>query len=421
MTSHGWEFREGLHGRTATVDVFPLPTGVLLFDAVEDDYVLGEFRVSLMPPTCVGLETVGHADVLCFGMKQTSPTLGFGNWQTTPPENRHVDEFYRSCKLPWACGQFWLVCDTASGWIVLGCGVDPTRRESVLLSVKAPAADPRLAAFSHVAVTNWEASPMRVRMTTHTLDAHFVLRSLQRAGKKFDLQGEPIRMAGVTSVCAVPPEHSLHALMVNVREKIASEPLLRGLFATTPPSSYHMTVHDVSGSNINVLVEAFGSFAPFGMPAGTIVSEQWDSVDVGARPLVAAMAVELSKAGISSSRDWTAFTMRATAGDASRITLEPWDAAAADAIQSWRRKMAHVLLPLGGLVFDEGYVFHATISYTNFPEGLCGAVKAAIERVAHHAAAGIVRLGPVILRAPSLCHFTSMAAFHPVTWVPQAD
>ena len=134
------------------------------------------------------------------------------------------------------------------------------------------------------------------------------------------------------------------------------------------------------------------------------------------------------RAGVLSSVPWTTFAMRAVGLDdtARTVELEPWDEQVAAALDSWREQVARCTgtykAPLVRSVArwkaekPRGhYRFHMTIAYVTFPLGRSNETSEALQRIVGCATPMLQSLGPVICRAPHLCHFSSMAAFHPVT------
>ena len=113
---------------------------------------------------------------------------------------------------------------------------------------------------------------------------------------------------------------------------------------------------------------------------------------------------------------WTSFAMRATGIDDTfrSIRLEPWDATVAASLRAWREAVAAQV----GVPCDHGYRFHMTIAYILFPMGLAAEPADRLKLLKAEADEKLRSLGPVVVRAPHLCHFTSMAAFHPVELAP---
>ena len=118
------------------------------------------------------------------------------------------------------------------------------------------------------------------------------------------------------------------------------------------------------------------------------------------------------------------------------VELVPWDDSVADALDAWRAAVAAAtsnpslgtarFAPVarevdaacgqGGRRWESGhYRCHMTVAYLNFPVGESEEAWAAFERIRREAVAAFRQLGPVVVGAPHLCHFASMAAFRPIT------
>ena len=407
--SLSWEFDVPREGRTSGCS-HALPGRVLLCHAD----ALEEFRVVLAPPEYADRETRGAgADVFTVALRQhggSRLSMGFGN----PSDRRAAD--FRSCTHRSSdTASYWFICDAPSGWVVLGSGANPTP-SSVLLSLKLAPGDARLARMSCVSASNWKAR-VGVHVQPSELPAAPALTQLVRCSHKFDLQGMCTSYAGVTTVCALPAGHPLHSAMSRVRDAALAEPLLRGVYAFLPPSSYHMTVlAGVSGSSYHEQVVRSGAGAPPGMAAAATAA--WEVIPRSERPFVCDLALSLARAGVSTSRLWTTFAMRVRRISIMRVTLEPWDRGVADALAAWRDQVGRLL----GVEVDPHYGFHATISYALLPAGRDEAVRAAQERVDSLAWAPDVRAaleaGPVVFCSPALCYFRDMGAFYPVDHVP---
>lgn len=409
--SLSWEFDLPREGRTlGSSHALPSPSCFLLFHAD----ALEEFRVVLAPPEYADRETRGGGmDVFTVALRQhggSRLSMGFGN----PSDRRAAD--YRSCTHRRSdTASYWFICDAPSGWVVLGSGANPAP-PSVLLSLKLAPGDARLARMSRVSASNWNAR-VSVRVQPIELPAATALIQLVRSSHKFDLQGTCTSYAGVTTVCALPAEHPLHIAMSRVHDAVLAEPLLRGVYALLPPSSYHMTVlAGVSGSSFHEQVSRSWAGAPPGI--APVSTAAWDVVPRAERPFVGELAARLAREGVSTSRLWTTFAMRVQRISIMRVTLEPWDRGVADALAAWRDHVGRLL----GTEVDPHYGFHATISYSLLPAGRDEAVRAAQERVDSLAWAAEVRAafgaGPVVVCSPALCYFRDMGAFYPVDHMP---
>ena len=416
-----WELADPLQGRTASAVSFPASESCVLIVHASQR---AEFRIVFAPPHAKGLETRGLGEVFCIAVRQHSGTvaaIGFGN-----PHSLDSAE-YRACALPADTGTtFWIVFDAKSGWIVFGLGSDP-KLDGALLVLKLAPGDARLR-FSHVCASNW-SQPVTIRAEISDVAPTCALsQKLLSNQNKFDLQGNCTRIAGATTVCALPGEHVLHAAMLRVHDAVIADPLLRGLVALLPPSSYHMTVMDLCASHVFDAQAKKQSGGGGDEGLAPVDPASWARVPADHVSFMRSLAAKLTRAGISGSREWTIFPMRVTKISVTRVSLSPWDAAAASALAAWRNSVGRALGvgvppcagPDGGS--DSEYRFHASISYPLFPEWKqrCAAVKDAMRRVDEAAWAGAptelreALSGPVFLRAPALCYFSDMAAFPPV-------
>jgi hypothetical protein len=377
-----------------------------------------EFRV-VFTSNGSGGETRGRGEGFCIAVRQdggTAASLGFGN-----PHTRNSSE-YRSCTLPAdADTTFWFLFD--AGWIVFGYGGD-VKLDGALLMLKLMPSDARLH-LSHVCVSNW-LKPITVSMAfSAELPSDALLQKLLMNRNKFDVQGRCSSIVGATTVCALSPGHPLHAAMTDVHDSINQEPLLCGLVALLPPSSFHMTVLDLfSGPYFDAKAKTYAASVE-GLSGGLALAADaglWALLPADHVTYMRSLETKLARAGISTSREWTTFPMRVTDISVTRASLSPWDDHTAAALTAWRQAVGDafgiVVPPSAGSNGgrDNEYKFHATISYPLFPvwKQRSVAVTEAMKRVNRVAKElGEALSEPVFLRAPALCYFGDMAAFVP--------
>ena len=422
-----WTLDTAHKGKTLTVSVAPRTVTQPCLLIVSRSCA-AEVRVCLASDA---RETRGDGGVLCFTVGQyqgTMAALGFGN-----PHVKKLDAGYRHCQLPEpTLATFWILCDSDSGWVALGAGDNPTPKTALLTSRMSGALRLRLGQLTCVTMSNWEA-PVSASMCVKSADeARQRAFELQPARNKFDSDGQTIPIHGLTTVCELPPTSTLHLIMSRLHDALASEPALAGSYGLLPPSSYHMTTFDIiSGSQHEQAVQAHAASANAATAAAQLQrvrSATFDALSAPMQLYIASTALQLERAGVLSSVPWTTFAMRAVGLDdtARTVELEPWDEQVAAALDSWREQVARCTgtykAPLVRSVArwkaekPRGhYRFHMTIAYVIFPLGRSNETSEALQRIVGCATPMLQSLGPVICRAPHLCHFSSMAAFHPVT------
>ena len=472
MMEHTFRCDRGLGGNTLSSDMVALPSSddTICIHVQRDR--LAEFRLCMIPETFAG-ETRSATDVpiFCFTIGQhgnTTCAIGVGN-----PHSVAAEDGYRHCYLPrnGDVKNLWILCDRATGWLALGHGSKPDIAKTLLASRLRAELRPSLAAAKHVVLSNWHET-VAVKMSVSPAS----LAALHLPRDKFDLAGECIEIRGLTFVCALPAggpsiAHPLHAIMCQVRAALATDPALSGNLALLPPDSYHMTVYDLtSAEKFKRAVEAHAADAAASASARAQLSRLRfpDGQLTPAEQLyTTTIAMHLEQAGIlqacqaitplpttpprllltrpfararalshPQSVPWTTFAMRVVGLDdqARSVELVPWDDSVCDAIDSWRAAVAaataslgtHGFAPVarevdtacgqGGRRWESGhYRCHMTVAYPNFPVGESEEAWAAFERIRREAAAAFRQLGPVVVGAPHLCHFDSMAAFRPIT------
>ena len=386
-------------------------------------------------------ETRGAQDVLCFAIGQhqnTVAALGLGNPHIkTAARGDPKDTSYRHCVKDrgLAATDFWVLCDAESGWVALGSGDSPMPGTVMLTSRFDAAARPSLGALSCAMVSNWQL-PVTVSVRSLGPDAaRRCVQGLQTARHKFDIDGNIIPIRGLTAVCELPAAHGLHLVMSRVREALAAEPALAASQGLLPPSSYHMTVLDIiSGAEFEQAAQAHSqvrdSDADAALQRVQSARAPWQQMPAPMQRYTASMALKLERGGVLQSLPWTTFAMRAVGIDHPGhwfIELEPWDETVGAAIDSWRERVAactgrHAAPTVRSVTtwkqnnMPRGqYRFHMTIAYGICPTGCSVEATEARQRVVAGANAMLRSLGPVVLSSPQLCHFVSMAAFHPVT------
>ena len=440
MTEREWIIDAALMGKTCTVPgrgkrgPERLHAGQPLL-LIASRSVPAEFRVCLASSNfhdqmTSDNETRGTTDVLCFAIGQRNnrvAALGFGN-----PHDSQAESGYRHCQLSVAepLQTFWIFCDAASGWVALGGGARPTCESVLLTSRVSIALRPRLAELSCFMVTNWEAAvTVRTRLETASV-AQQCLIELQPARHKFNIDGQLLPVYGVTAVCALPAESELHAIMRRVSHAFATEPALAASYGQLPETSYHMTTMDIlSGPRFDGMANVHANSTEAAATATQLYRLQSPAFSEQSRArqlLAASMALRLESAGVLQSVPWLTFAMRAVEIRTSPIVsieLEPWDENVARALEAWRATVAQCTgahnAPVARSVSQSWvrgqYGLHMTIAYTIFPVGDSVEAREARERICSIVTPMIQSLGPIICTAPHLCHFTSMAAFHPVT------
>lgn len=384
-------------------------------------------------------ETRGAQDVLCFAIGQyqnTVAALGLGNPHVkVAARGSPRDSSYRHCvnDRGLTATKFWVLCDAESGWVALGIGGSPSSGTALLTSRFDAAARSSLGALSCAMVSNWKA-PVTVSVRSLGPDAaRQCVVGLQTARKKFDIDGKPIPIRGLTAVCELPPSHVLHLVMSRVRDALAAEPALAASHGLLPPDSYHMTVFDIiSGAEFEQAVQAYAAArdpdADAALQRVQTAPAPWQQMTAPMQRYAASMALKCKRGGVLQSVPWTTFAMRAVCIDdrGTSIELEPWDETVAAAIDSWRERVAactgrHAAPTVRSIATWKElktrgqYRFHMTVAYVICPLGCSVEADAARKRVVVDANTLLRSLGPVVVSAPHLCHFASMAAFHPVT------
>jgi hypothetical protein len=141
------------------------------------------------------------------------------------------------------------------------------------------------------------------------------------------------------------------------------------------------------------------------------------------------MALQLEAAGVLPSVPWTVFAMRAVgvSDGGHSMELEPWDETVAVALEAWRERVSActrgTLRPIVRSVAawkaakkkkekTKSYRFHMTYAYNTRRKG--NEAEMAKQRLIAYGNHMCKSLGPVMCRAPHLCYFNSMAAYHPV-------
>jgi len=436
---HTFHCEQNLRGRTATSDRVALPGSETIFLHVKRDK-LAEFRVCLLPDDFAGETRSGAKEpVLCFAIGQHTNTIaamGFGNPHVTAAQHG-----YRHCELPrnGDVRNFWIVCDRTTGWLALGHGGVPDIGKTLLTSRLRAELRPQLAAVTCAVVSNWDES-VSVAMSLQA----GCLEALHKPKAKFDLAGDTIGMRGLTLVCDLPTStrnvmRPLPTIMCQMRHALETDPALAGNFALLPVDSYHMTVFDLcSGPKFQQLVEAHAADPAASAAARAHIHRMQfhEGLTDAEKLFVTTIALRLEQAGIMQSVPWTTFAMRAVGLDdlARSVELVPWDDSVCVALEAWRKVIAESTIAFGtnqaepiacevrpangesGPRWAPGhYRFHMTVAYENFPIGKSKEAWEAVARIRDQAAAAFRDLGPLMVCAPYLCHFASMAAFHPVT------
>lgn len=261
------------------------------------------------------------------------------------------------------------------------------------------------------------------------------LANLQRACNKFDRDGQTIPMHGLTTVCHLRSMQALHMVMKQVRDALAAEPVLASSYGLLPPSSYHMTILGlISGQKFEQAVAAHAKSKEADTAASMLPRVRTGAFDKLTPPMrlfTTSVAHRLERAGVLQSVPWTSFAMRVVGVNdlVNTVELEPWDDEVASAIECWRQRVVECLKDLtetknAPIVRSVAqwkankpkghYRFHMAIAYVLFPVDQSIEALEARQRIFEGAREMMRSLGPVICRAPSLCHFSSMAAFHAV-------
>ena len=396
---------------------------------------IAEFRLVLANQR---QETRGTQDVLRFAIGQyqnTVAALGLGNPHIKVAAGGNArGTSYRHCvnDRGLAGTEFWILCDAESGWVALGYGDSPLPGNALLTSRFDAAARPSLGALSCAMVSNWRA-PVTVSVRSLGPDAaRRCVEGLQTARNKFDIDGNIIPIRGLTAVCELPAAHGLHLVMSSVRDALAAEPALAASYGLLPPSSYHMTVFDIiSGAEFEREVQAYAAArdpdADAALQRVQSSPTPWQQMTAPMQRYTASMALKCERGGVLQSVPWTSFAMRTVCIDGSgrSIELEPWDETVGAAIDAWRERVAactgrHAAPTVRSVAAWKQlkprgqYRFHMTVAYVIWPLGCSVEATEARQRVVARANALLRALGPVVVSAPHLCHFASMAAFHPV-------
>lgn len=364
---------------------------------------------------------------ICFVLGQKGgnvAAIGFGNPHVTLPETG-----FRSCKLPkWKSEPwFWIICDPDTGWIALGNGHVPSSKNTLLASQMI---DSCFYEFNTYTVTNWKkevsVETNRVTVSRNCVDMLF------EAQTKFCPDGTVARHCGLTCVCALPPSEPLHIIMCWMRDSLAADPVLAPHYSLLPDSSYHMTVLGIivhkkfekAADELEVCPELSRE------ALSRVRSVELNQLNESMRVYTAITALRLESVGVLPSIPLTVFAMRAVcfSDGATTVELEPWDETVAVALETWRRKVSEATTNSVPAPFvrsvdkwkktknnkPKHYCFHMSIGYRIFPVGISDEANNAKQTLVEKGTEMCKSLGPIMCRAPNLCHFTSMAAFHPV-------